>query len=208
VRYYNKGNVLKNNIKLSDIHDVPQNDLEETPEHHNKKDDETESQQGLLVEVMKIQLEQEKEKVLSYEKKIQYLLADFDNLKKRSEIDIQNRVNSITDGIILKFLGIYDDFIRARDALSKQDANTEGLDAILKNLDAFLVEFGMRPIDTIGEIFDPKLHEAISIKEDPTLADNTITVEFRKGYILKDRVIRPSLVEISKRNIKEMNANG
>ncbi len=192
---------------MSDIHDTSQNDLIETQDDHNNNDVEIESEPR-LVETLKIQLEQEKDKVSSYEKKIQYLLSDFENLKKRSEIDIQNRVNSITDGIILKFLGIYDDFIRARDVLSKQDTNTNGLDAILKNMDIFLIEFGVKPIDAIGEIFDPKLHEAISVREDSTLDDNTITTELRKGYILKDRVIRPSLVEISKRDIKEMNANG
>ena len=184
---------------MSDTNDIPQNDLEENQDPHYPRNDEIESEQE-SVETIKIQLEQEKEKVSSYEKKIQYLLADFENLKKRSEIDIQNRVNSITDGIVLKFLGIYDDFVRARDALSKQGTNTEGLDAILKNMDTFLVEFDVRPIEAVGEIFDPKLHEAISVKEDPTLDDNTIIAEFRKGYILKDRVIRPSLVEISKRN--------
>ncbi|MDE1844943.1 MAG: nucleotide exchange factor GrpE [Thaumarchaeota archaeon] len=156
------------------------------------------------LETLKIQLEQEKEKASSCEKKIQYLLADFENLKKRSEIDIQNRVSSITTEIVLKFLGIYDDFVRAKDALSKQNTNTAGLDAILKNMDTFLVEFGVKPIEAVGEIFDPKLHEAISVKEDLVLDDDTITTELRKGYILKDRVIRPSLVEISKRNIKEM----
>jgi molecular chaperone GrpE len=190
---------------LSNSHNIPQNDLEETQDQ-NKRDTEMKSEQE-LVETMKIQLEQEKEKVSSCEKKIQYLLADFENLKKRSEIDIQNRVNSITDGIILKFLGIYDDFVRARDTLSKQETNTKGLDAILKNMDAFLVELGITPIEAIGEIFDPKLHEAISIKEDSALDDNTIIAELRKGYILKDRVIRVSLVEISKKNIKEMNIN-
>ena len=184
---------------MSDTNDIPQNDLEETQDPSYQRNDDMESEQE-SIDTMKIQLEQEREKVSSYEKKIQYLLADFENLKKRSEIDIQNRVNSITDGIVLKFLGIYDDFVRARDALSKQAANTEGLDAILKNMDTFLVELGMRSIDAVGEIFDPKLHEAISIKKDPTLDDNTIILELRKGYILKDRVIRPSLVEISKRN--------
>lgn len=178
---------------------MPQNDLEKTQDPNYKKNDEIESEQE-SVETMKIQLEQEQEKVSSYEKKIQYLLADFENLKKRSEIDIQNRVNSITNGIVLKFLGIYDDFVRARDVLSKQATNTEGLDSILKNMDTFLVELGIQPIDAVGEIFDPKLHEAISVKNDPTLDDNTIISELRKGYILKDRVIRPSLVEISKRN--------
>lgn len=184
---------------MSDTNDISQNDLEEIQDPNYQRNDEMESEQE-SVETIKIQLEQEKEKVSSYEKKIQYLLADFENLKKRSEIDIQNRVNSITDGIVLKFLGIYDDFVRARDALSKQATNTEGLDSILKNMDTFLAELGIQPIDAVGEIFDPKLHEAISVKNDPALDDNTIISELRKGYILKDRVIRPSLVEISKRN--------
>jgi molecular chaperone GrpE len=155
------------------------------------------------IEELKNQLEEEKEKVASQEKKIQYLLADFENLKKRTESDVQNKVNSITDDLILKFLSIYDDFIRARDALSKQNVNVAGLDAILKNMNYFLAEYGIRPIEALGEVFDPRLHEAISIRDDSSLDDNTITAELRKGYILKDRVIRPSLVEISKKH-KEM----
>ena len=184
---------------MSDTNDVSQNDLEEPQELH-KKNDEVESEQE-LVDSLKTQLEKEKEKVSSCETKIQYLLADFENLKKRSEVDVQTRVNSITDKIVLKFLGMYDDFVRAKDVLSKQGINTEGLDAILKNMDAFLAEFEVKPIEAVDEIFDPRLHEAISVKKDQTLDDNTIIAEFRKGYILKDRVIRPSLVEISKRDI-------
>jgi molecular chaperone GrpE len=194
---------MSNHIsELSDIGDMTQNNSEEAQEYHSIKDNDMEYE-SRNVETLRNQLEQEKNKVSSYEKKIQYLLADFENLKKRSEIDIQNKVNTIIDRIVLKFLGIYDDFIRARDALSKQGKKSEGLDAILKNMDTFLVELEVKPIERIGEIFDPKLHEAISIKEDPELDDNTITKELRKGYILKDRVIRPSLVEISKRNNKE-----
>ena len=183
---------------MSDTNDVSQNDLEESQKLH-KEDDKVELERE-LVNALKTQLEKEKEKVSSYETKIQYLLADFENLKKRSEVDVQTRVNSITDKIILKFLGMYDDFVRAKDVLSKQGINTEGLDAILKNMDSFLTEFEVKPIEAVGEIFDPRLHEAISVKEDQTLDDNTIIAEFRKGYILKDRVIRPSLVEISKRD--------
>ena len=67
MRYYNKGNVFKNNIELSDMHDTPQNDLEESQEHYDNND-ETESEQT-LVETMKTQLEQENDKVSSYEKK-------------------------------------------------------------------------------------------------------------------------------------------
>lgn len=155
--------------------------------------------QEKIIDELKIQLKQEQEKATSYEKKLQYLLADFENLKKRTELDVQSKVNSALDSMMLKFLSIYDDFIRAKDALAKQKINTDGLSAILKNMDSFLSENGITPIEALGEIFDPQLHEAISVKEDPSLDDNTITAEIRKGYILQNRVIRPSLVEISKK---------
>lgn len=167
----------------------------------NQSEGRTENMEKYIDE-LKSKLEQEQKKLASYEIKIQYLLADFENLKKRTELDVQNRVNAITDNIILKFLSIYDDFVRAREALSKQKANTEGLDGILKNMNSFLSELGVKPIDALGEIFDPRLHEAISVKESSDLDDDTITAELRKGYILKDRVIRPSLVEISKKRDK------
>jgi molecular chaperone GrpE len=155
--------------------------------------------QEKIIDELKIQLTQEQEKATSYEKKLQYLLADFENLKKRTELDVQSKVNSALDSMMLKFLSIYDDFVRAKDVLAKQKINTDGLSAILKNMDSFLSENGITPIEALGEIFDPQLHEAISVKEDPSLDDNTITAEIRKGYILQNRIIRPSLVEISKK---------
>jgi molecular chaperone GrpE len=155
--------------------------------------------QEKTIDELKAQIKQEQEKTISYEKKLQYLLADFENLKKRTELDVQIKVNSALDSMMLKFLSIYDDFVRAKDALAKQKINTDGLSAILKNMDLFLSENGITPIEALGEIFDPQLHEAISVKEDPSLDDNTITVEIRKGYILQNRIIRPSLVEISKK---------
>ena len=193
---------------MSDSHnETAENHLETMQE---SKNEEVENKTTLeeKMEELKAQLKSEKEKAVEYEKKIQYLLADFENLKKRTETDVQNRVNSIIDGNILKFLSIYDDFVRAREALSKQGAKTEGLDAILKNMDSFLLESEVRPIEALGEIFDPKLHEAMSIKKDPSLEENTVTTELRKGYVLKDRVIRPSLVEISKKRIKETDKDG
>lgn len=150
------------------------------------------------IDELKPMLEKEKETVASYEKKLQYLLADFENLKKKTESDAQTRVNSMLIEIMLKFLSIYDDFVRAKDTLTKQHVNTDGLDGILKNMNSFLSEYGVTPIDAVGEIFDPKLHESIAVKEDSSLDNDTITKEIRKGYILQNRVIRPSLVEISK----------
>jgi len=171
----------------------------ETNNDEIKEQDVNDESKEKIIGDLKTQLVQEQERVASYEKKLQYLLADFENLKKRTELDVQNQVNSVIDEMILKFLSIYDDFVRAREALEKQKVNIEGLTSILKNMDSFLSEYGVIPIDALGEIFDPKLHDAISVREDSSLDDNTITSEIRKGYILQNRVIRPSLVEISKK---------
>ncbi len=171
-------------------------DLENSDEKEQNVNDESKEK---IIDELKTQLVQEQEKVASYEKKLQYLLADFENLKKRTELDVQIKVNSVIDGIILKFLSIYDDFVRAKEVLEKQKVNIDGLTSILKNMDSFLSEYGVTPIDALGEIFNPKLHEAISVKEDSSLDENTITSEIRKGYILQNRVIRHSLVEISKK---------
>ena len=66
-------------------------------------------------------------------------------------------------------------------------------------MDALLKKYHIQPIDALGEIFNPNFHEAISIINDPDLDDDTITKEIRKGYISHERVIRPTLVEISKK---------
>ena len=206
MRYYNKGKITEKRIrsKLAEKNEEIDQEfntiLEEDTE--NQSENNSESLQK-YIEELKSQLEKEQKKLTSYETKIQYLLADFENLKKRTDLDVQNKVDAITNNIVLKFLSIYDDFVRAKEALSKQKANTEGLDGILKNMNSFLSELGVEPIDALGEIFDPKLHEAISVKESSGIDDNTITAELRKGYILKDRVIRPSLVEISKKVERE-----
>jgi len=206
VRYYNNGKITEKRTRYKLSEKNKENDqefnavIEEDVENQSESDNESLQK---YVEELKLQLGKEQQKLAEYEIKIQYLLADFENLKKRTELDIQNKVDAITDNIVLKFLSIYDDFVRAKEALSKQKANTEGLDGILKNMNSFLSELKVESINALGEIFDPKLHEAISIKESSELDDNTITAELRKGYILKDRVIRPTLVEISKKVIKE-----
>lgn len=144
-------------------------------------------------------LDAEKQKTSECEEKLKHILADFQNLSRKTQSDIENGVNAKIDEFVLDFLKIYDDFIRARDIFSENKVNTEGLDSILKNMDSLLKKYDVTPIDALGEIFDPNLHEAISVTTDPDLDDNTITKEIRKGYISQKRIIRPTLVEISKK---------
>ncbi len=144
-------------------------------------------------------LEIEKQKVLEHEEKLKHVLADFQNLNRKTQSDIENGVNAKVDEFVLDFLKIYDDFIRAKEVFSESKTNTTGLDSILKNMDSLLKKYHVIPIGSLGEIFDPNFHEAISIITDPDLDDNTITKEIRKGYISHERVVRPTLVEISKK---------
>ena len=96
-------------------------------------------------------------------------------------------------------LGVRDDFVRARDTFAREQVDTEGLDSILRNVDSVLERHGVRPIDALGEIFDPNMHEAVSSEVDPMLDENTITKELRRGYVMKNTIIRPSMVVISKK---------
>lgn len=144
-------------------------------------------------------LEEEKKKSEDLENKLKHALADFQNLTKKTQLEIKNGINTRITQFMIEFLNIYDDFIRAKEVFSKNEGNIEGLDSIVKNMDSLLEQNNVNPIDALGEIFDPKLHEAISIINDPKLDDNTITKEIRKGYISHTKVIRPSLVEISKK---------
>jgi len=145
------------------------------------------------------QLELEKQRSSEYEEKLKLVLADFQNLSRKTQTDIENGVNSKINEFALDFLQIYDDFVRAKDVFSESKINSDGLDSILKNMDSMLEKYHIKAIDALGEIFNPNFHEAISIISDPDLDDNTITKELRKGYISHERVIRPTLVEISKK---------
>jgi molecular chaperone GrpE len=136
----------------------------------------------------------------SCEDKLKRSLADFVNLERKTKNDIENGVNERLDRFILKFLTMYDDLIRAKEILKKENPNAQGLDSILKNIDSLLSEYGVTPISALGEVFDPNLHEAISVVEDADLDDNTVTKEIRKGYISHKRTLRPTLVEISKKS--------
>ena len=152
-----------------------------------------------------ILLELEKQKVIQSEEKLKHVLADFQNLSKKTKSDIEHGVNSKINEFMLDFIKIYDDFIRAKEVISESKINADGLNSILKNMESLMQKYNVTPIEALGEIFNPNFHEAISIISDPTLDDNTITKEIRKGYISHERIIRPTLVEISKKEDNDKN---
>ncbi len=153
------------------------------------------------------ELESTKQNLLEYEEKLKHSLADFQNLQRKTQSDIENGINLKIDKLILKFLTIYDDLILAKKVLADEKIDISGLESIVKNMNSLLSEYNVVPINALGEIFNPNLHEAVSVVEDSSLNEGTITKEIRKGYISGNRMIRPTIVEISKK-IKLDNLNG
>ena len=163
------------------------------------KDDDPSPMIDSEIDKLTKQLELEKQRSSQYEEKLKLALADFQNQSRKTQSDIENGINSKINEFALDFLQIYDDFIRAKKVFSESEINSDGLDSILKNMGTLLQKYHIKPIDALGEIFDPNYHEAISMVTDPNLDENTITKELRKGYLSHKRVIRPTLVEISKK---------
>ena len=178
--------------------EIPVDVVSENEPESNDSSEESKPITASIEELSKL-WELEKQTVSEYEEKLKHVLADFQNLTRKTQSDIENGVNAKIDEFVLDFLKIYDDFVRAKEIFSENKINTDGLDSILKNMDSLLKKYNVSPIDALGEIFNPTFHEAISTITDPDLDDNTITKEIRKGYISKNRVIRPTLVEISKK---------
>lgn len=163
--------------------------------------EQNESENQIIQEdVMIDESEQLRQNLASCEDKLKRSLADYINLERKTKNDIQNGINEKLDRFMLQFLTVYDDLIRAKEVLKKENPDAQGLEGILKNIDSLLAEYGITPINALGEIFDPNLHEAIAIVSDDSLDDNTITKELRKGYISHNRTLRPTLVEISKKS--------
>ena len=137
-------------------------------------------------------LEKERQKSLR-------LLADYQNLEKQ----IIDSVNSRGDKIILDFLTVYEDFIRAKDAYEKEGANVDNLNSIIKNMESILGNYDVKPIEAEDKKFDPKLHEVVQEIEDNDHEEGTIVKEIAKGYIIRGEVMKYSKVCVSKKIIKE-----
>ncbi|HZI70506.1 MAG TPA: nucleotide exchange factor GrpE [Nitrososphaeraceae archaeon] len=139
--------------------------------------------------------------------RLKYMMADFDNYRKQMEKQIASKIESSRAELLMKFLNIRDDYSRALEIAKQSKSETvviEGLEAILKNLDSVLKSEGVMEIETIGTPFDPNIHDAISFSYQDNVSENAVTGEIRKGYMLNNKVLRPSLVEISKKIVKNI----
>jgi molecular chaperone GrpE len=134
--------------------------------------------------------------------KLKYMMAEFDNYRKQMEKQIDSKIESGKAELLFKFLSLRDDYLRALEMAkqSKSEAVViEGLEGILKNFDSLLKSEGVMEIETIGTPFDPNVHDVIGFSHEDEVEENIITKEIRRGYMLNNKVLRPSLVLISRK---------
>lgn len=126
--------------------------------------------------------------------------ADFDNYKKRAAREKEDAIKFANSSLLERLIAIVDNFelgLSAARGEGEKSPIYSGMSMVLKQLTDFLSENGLQPIDAEGQKFDPNLHEAIAHEPSAKVAEGKVIRQTRRGYRLKDRLLRPSSVVVS-----------
>ena len=127
--------------------------------------------------------------------------ADFDNYKKRAAREKEEAIKYANNTLLEKLISIVDNFELGLEAARGEGEKSpvfSGMNMVLKQLMDFLAESGLQPIQAVGQKFDPNLHEAIAHEPSDEVAEGNVIRQTRRGYKLKDRLLRPSSVVVSR----------
>ncbi|MBQ8765085.1 MAG: nucleotide exchange factor GrpE [Clostridia bacterium] len=124
-------------------------------------------------------------------------LAEYDNYRKRTIKEKESIYPEAKAVVIEKFLPVMDNFQRAIDSAENKDGFYEGVVMLKKQMDDVLTALGVEKIKSVGEEFNPELHNAVMHIDDEEQGENVIVEEFQKGYKIGDRVIRHSMVKVA-----------
>ncbi len=148
-------------------------------------------------------LESEKKRSEDYLTRLKYLQADFENIKKRFDRETAQIKSYCTERILTELLDVVDELELAvkigKCSETPQKSLVEGVEMTLKKLRKVLEQGGVSSIECIeGTLFDPSRHNAIAAEERDNVEACTVIEEIRKGYMMKDKVLRPSIVRVAK----------
>jgi molecular chaperone GrpE len=149
------------------------------------------------VKQQKVELEAKLEEA---ENRILRMQADFENSRRRARLDLEATEKYKSQGLITELLPAIDNFERALKMEADNDqakSLLQGMEMVYRSLIDTLKKEGAEQIEAVGKEFDPHLHQAIMQVEDENFGSNIVVEEFQKGYILKDRVIRPAMVKVN-----------
>jgi len=145
-------------------------------------------------------LKEEREKSSACLSRLMYLQADFENYRKRMEKEMREAIQLSNERLITNLLAVIDELemaIQSGEETENKGALLEGVEMVLKKMYATLGQEGLTKIEAAGRPFDPVRHEAIFKVSTMDYAEGTVIEEVRKGFMLKDKVIRPSVVKVA-----------
>ena len=146
------------------------------------------------------ELEDVRQQLAECQDKMLRTAADFDNSKKRLERERDSILKYAEENILKELLASLDNLERAMQQGRETDnlvSLLEGVEMTWNGLLAMLEKFGLKPVDSIGETFDPNFHEAVAMEAGSEMPENQVLKEFQKGYMYKDRLLRAAKVIVS-----------
>ncbi|MCD6277935.1 nucleotide exchange factor GrpE [candidate division WOR-3 bacterium] len=154
------------------------------------------------LEILKDRIKELEDEVKEWKNKYLYTLADYDNLRKRKKKELEEGIRYANERFLRELLTVVDNFERAMKAMPDKGGEDvegikKGVEMIYRHFMEFLKREGVVPFESEGKSFDPQKHEALSVVEDDTIPPGTVVQEHEKGYIYKNRILRPARVTVS-----------
>lgn len=174
------------------------NEEVQNDENANMKfEQEPQTEEEKEIQILKKKIEEQKVEIDDNEDRIKRLMAEFENFKKRSDKERAGMYSSVMGDVVTALLPAIDNLEKAAEAETQDEQYKSGVEMVLKQFKDVLTANGVKEIDAVGKTFDPSLHEAVSLVVDENLGQKVIKEEFRKGYMIGDKVLRHSLVVVA-----------
>lgn len=148
-------------------------------------------------------LEKAREEAKDLQDRLLRLAAEFENFKKRMQRERETAMKYAEEGLLRELLPTLDNMERAmKQGRTAADVTAllEGVEMTMSGMRNTLEKFGLKPVDGVGQPFDPNLHEALAMEASDTVPANTILQEYQRGYMFKDRLLRAAKVVVAKGN--------
>ena len=172
----------------------------EASEEAEKDDEGDEKESGKSFFGKKKKKDKKDEKIEELTDRLTRQMAEFDNFRKRTDREKSQLYEVGAKDVIDKILPVVDNFERGLGAVTeeeKEDPFVKGMEQIYKQLMTTLEGIGVKPIEAVGNEFDPDFHNAVMHVEDEEVGENIIVEEFQKGYMYRDSVVRHSMVKVA-----------
>ena len=166
----------------------------------NSEEAETEEKSEEKKGFFKKKKDKKDEKIEELTDRVKRQMAEFDNFRKRTEKEKASMYEIGAREIIEKILPVVDNFERGLGSVPEEEKNApfvEGMEKIYKQLMTTLESVGVKPIEAVGQEFNPDFHNAVMHVEDEGLGENIIAEEFQKGYMYRESVVRHSMVKVA-----------